>query len=411
MIEKTEPIPRLTKIWAQHFRSIESLELQLSPLTVLVGPNASGKSNIADVPVFVSEALLHGLDSAVAARGGAGLRRDTEDVSVDLCIDLPDAQVDYGFSTRIDGNGRQKVMRESATAALHQVPSDKISVEVKEGRFTRPLEGEPSDIVRSSLWNLADRYFDVWGTDPDGLAMPFRAIMGLLYGHKMETVVNFRIAASFLGAVKAYRIFPDTLRYPQPISSSVFLDNDGKNLASILLGMKEDHPERFADLIAALNHLVPSITYVETEQVGGHLAIKFTHKSEEGGTEKILVAFHESDGTLRILGLLAALYQEPHPALAIIEEPEIAVHPGAMAYIAELMNEVASLRMQLLVTTHSPDFLDMVPADCIRAVELTEAGTIAAPIAEYQREAIRKKLFTPGEIHRAEGLQISRKYV
>lgn len=411
MIEKVEKIPRLTKIRVQHFRSIESLELQLSPLTVLVGPNASGKSNIADIPAFVSDALLHGLDSAIAARGGAGLRRDTEDISVDLRIDLQDAQVDYGFSTRIESNGRQKVMRETASAALHQAPSDKITVEVKEGRFIRPSEGELSDIVRAPLWNLTDIYFDVWGLDPNGLAMPFRAIMGLLYGHKMEVVINFRIAASFLGAVKSYRIFPDALRYPQPISNNVFLDNDGKNLASILLGMKENHPDRFADLISALNHLVPSITYVEIEQVGGHLAINFTHKSEESGREKILVAFHESDGTLRILGLLAALYQEPHPVLSIIEEPEIAIHPGAMAYIAELMNEVASLRMQLLVTTHSPDFLDMVPADCIRAVELTESSTIAAPIAEYQREAIRKKLFTPGELHRAEGLQISRKYV
>ncbi len=411
MIEKVEKIPRLTKIRAQHFRSIESLELQLSPLTVLVGLNASGKSNIADIPAFVSDALLHGLDSAIAARGGSGLRRDTEDISVDLCIDLQDAQVDYGFSIRIENNGRQKVMRETASGALYQVPSDKISVEVKEGRFTRPSEGELSDIVRSPLWDLADMYFDVWGTDPDGLAMPFRGIMAFLYGHKMEVVINFRIAASFLRAVKSYRIFPDTLRYPQPISNNVFLDNDGKNLASILLGMKENHPHRFADLISVLNHLVPSITYVEIEQVGGHLAINFTHKSEESGREKILVAFHESDGTLRILGLLAALYQEPHPVLSIIEEPEIAIHPGAMAYIAELMNEVASLRMQLLVTTHSPDFLDMVPADCIRAVELTESSTIAAPIAEYQREAIRKKLFTPGELHRAEGLQISRKYV
>ena len=97
--------------------------------------------------------------------------------------------------------------------------------------------------------------------------------------------------------------------------------------------------------------------------------------------------------------------------MQVIEEPETAVHPGALAYLAELMHDVAEQRMPLIVTTHSPDFLDMVPADCIRAVELTEAGTIAAPIAEYQREAIRKKLFTPGELHRAEGLQISRKYV
>ena len=410
MTEESEKIPRLTKIWARNFRSIESLELELAPLTVLVGPNASGKSNIADIPAFASEALLHGLDFAITARGGAGLRRGTEDISIDLSIDLQDAQVDYGFSTRIESNGRQKVMRETASAALHQVPSDKITVEVKEGRFTRPSEGQLSDIVRPPLWNLTDIYFDVWGSDPNGLAMPFRGIMGLLYGHKMETVVNFRIASSFLGAVKSYRIFPDALRYPQQISGNAFLDADGKNLASILLDMKENHPENFAELISALNHLVPSIIDIDAEQAGGHLAINFTHKSDESGRKRVLVAFQESDGTLRILGLLAVLYQEPHPVLAIIEEPEIAIHPGALAYIAELMDEVASLRMQLLVTTHSPDFLDLVPVNSIRAVELSDRGTIAEPIADDQRNAVANKLFTPGELHSMEGLRVSGRF-
>ena len=123
----------------------------------------------------------------------------------------------------------------------------------------------------------------------------------------------------------------------------------------------------------------------------------------------VLEGFQESDGTLRLLGLLVALYQQA-PGLKVIEEPELTIHPGALAYIAELMEEVATERMSLLVTTHSPDFLDLVPVNSIRAVEMTDGGTIAGLVAEDQRNAVTKKLFTPGELHSMEGLRVSGRF-
>ena len=114
-----------------------------------------------------------------------------------------------------------------------------------------------------------------------------------------------------------------------------------------------------------------------------------------------------SDGTLYVLGILLAVYQPRPPTLVGLEEPETAIHPGAAAALAETIQE-AGLRTQVLVTTHSPDLITRFDTDSLRAVERIDGLTVIAPIAKEQREAIRLRLFTAGELHRIEGLRPSR---
>ena len=75
MNNPAENRPRITRVWAKNFRSIENLDLQLDPLTVLVGPNASGKSNITDVLRFLSDTVRTGLESALTDRRGDQVAR------------------------------------------------------------------------------------------------------------------------------------------------------------------------------------------------------------------------------------------------------------------------------------------------------------------------------------------------
>ena len=82
----------------------------------------------------------------------------------------------------------------------------------------------------------------------------------------------------------------------------------------------------------------------------------------------------------------------------------MAIHPGAMAVLAETMKE-ASLRGQLLVSTHSPDLINLLPLDSIRAVTAEDGSTRVGRIAEHQLRAVKDKLFLPGELHSLEGLQ------
>lgn len=112
----------------------------------------------------------------------------------------------------------------------------------------------------------------------------------------------------------------------------------------------------------------------------------------------------ESDGTIRILGILSALLQNPSQPFVSIEEPEANIHPGALAVLAGVIDE-ASLRSQVLVTTHSPDMLDHLPVESFLVVEKVGDTTHVGPLDASQIASVRKRLFTPGELFRMEGLQ------
>jgi predicted ATPase len=124
-----------------------------------------------------------------------------------------------------------------------------------------------------------------------------------------------------------------------------------------------------------------------------------------------------SDGTLRALGVLTALFQATlrngsHVPLVGIEEPEMAVHPGAAGVLRDAL-KVASASTQVVVTSHSPDLLDdkEVVADWILGVVSENGETKIGPIDEADRSVIRDRLFTAGELLRQGQLLPDRKHL
>ena len=105
----------------------------------------------------------------------------------------------------------------------------------------------------------------------------------------------------------------------------------------------------------ALGLLVPGVSDIRVVPAGGYLVVELKHDDIAGGAWLDLSL--ESDGTVRLLALLVALYQPEPPPVIGIEEPELMVHPGALEVLAELINE-AAWSSQIVVTTHSPEFVD-----------------------------------------------------
>jgi predicted ATPase len=101
---------------------------------------------------------------------------------------------------------------------------------------------------------------------------------------------------------------------------------------------------------------------------------------------------------------VTALLQEPPVPVLGIEEPELTVHPGAIPLLYDFLRQ-ASLRSQVLVTTHSPELLDLMSAEDVRVVLRGQEGTSVAPMSAAQRDAVRNGLMTLGEVMRTEGLQ------
>jgi predicted ATPase len=180
------------------------------------------------------------------------------------------------------------------------------------------------------------------------------------------------------------------------------MDGHGSNWASIL----KDQPVRSwkPELIGALQKLTNDIEDIKIAQAAGYLVVQFRHAHKNGLKPKWFDAAQESDGTLRVAGIVTALLQEPPVPLIGVEEPELTVHPGAIPLLYDFLKQ-ASRRSQVLVTTHSPELLDQMEVEDVRVVVRDRKGTTISPMAGPQRSAVRERLLTLGEVLRTEGLQ------
>ena len=144
MAAEPEPQPSITKVWAKNFRSIEYAELELDPLTVLVGPNASGKSNLLDILGFLGDAVRDGLETAITRRGGIdsiGRRSPTGRVlgpEIGFQFENSTTTLKYSVALARRGKGEFRVRREFAKLESNDPSVGPTEVEFKNGRLTKP---------------------------------------------------------------------------------------------------------------------------------------------------------------------------------------------------------------------------------------------------------------------------------
>ncbi len=199
-----------------------------------------------------------------------------------------------------------------------------------------------------------------------------------------------------------YSIFPDRLREPQKFDPTHPMSEHGENWVSIL--KEQPSGASKTELVAALAKLTGDVEDVRVEPVGGYLSVQFKHAVKDTKRPKWFDSAQESDGTLRVAGIITALSQSPSLTLVGIEEPELTVHPGAIPMIFDFLQQ-ASSRSQVLVTTHSPELLDLVDPDDVRVVERRQGVTTVGSLATRQIEAVRTRLMSLGELVRTEGAQ------
>ena len=205
------------------------------------------------------------------------------------------------------------------------------------------------------------------------------------------------------GIFSIYTLSPDKLRTPQPLTKGQALSEAGDNLASVL---HDDFPagsEARISLCNAFSAIVDGAIDFRVRNAGSRLVIEIDHR-QPGGKEHYFDAAVESDGTLRILALLAALYQKRRPSLTIIEEPELHLHPGAMGVLVEVLRE-ASERGQVLVTTQSADLMNELESDELRVVEKIDGVTHIGPVDDEYRKTVEMELFKPGDLIRVRGFR------
>lgn len=390
---------RLTRVWARNFRSIRDLDLDLGSLTVLVGPNASGKSNVLDVLRFIKNTFESNLDSAIGTRQGiVALRRSspgggTRDVEIGIEVELPKFRMRYSFVLG-SRSGVYRVKREQGKFTSTSGRDLIAEFEIKEGRVVKPkdLNYPLFDTSELSLQKFAH------------VLLPIRINQVDFPRDSDITVEDYYGALVTIGGMRFYRLFPDAMREPSKPLNERALFEDGSNLASVLRAMVKSKSRMIEEINGNLGQVVPGLKGLDVQQSGGFLIVKIRHGVGHNSSRvSTFDLTQESDGTVRLLGLLTAFYQEGYASLIGLEEPELTVHPGALPVLADVMVE-ASSRTQVVATTHSPDLIDRLPIESLRAVEMRNGCTEVGPVSQAQSKAVVNGLFTSGELHSMEGL-------
>jgi predicted ATPase len=363
----------IERVWVKNYRSLADVEVNLEPLTVLVGHNGAGKSNLVDVLRFIRDALQLGLDTALIKRGGLSSLYCwgvVDNVEIGVQIKTGDIQGIYTFTLGLNQRGDYIVKQESCRIKW-------------------------SDNEEEAIFSMDQGR---WVHHPQNLDLPIQT--STLNLPLIADIVPFNHLYVFLTAMGFYNIFPNSLTEPQKPANPFPLDEHGTNMASALRRMLTSRS--MPDLRKAIQTIIPGAGIFHVREVSGYLVPMLIHAQLD---DAIGFDFsQESDGTLRMLGILVALYQYPPRTLITLEEPELNIHPGALRLLWDEI-EHASSRSQIILTTHSPDLLDMCQADHLRVVEKIDGVTHIGPIEQTQKQAIQERLFAPGELLQAEGLR------
>jgi predicted ATPase len=374
----------LTRVVVQNYKSIRSCDVTLGPLTFLVGPNGSGKSNFLDALRFVADALSGSLEQAARRRGGIGE------------ILLRHSDLDHGIGFRLEFRLSQSVAGHYAFELSSL--GENASVTSEECFITdtgRPGSDEFYTIIDG---RLAD----------SSLAIAPLMDSDRLYLTRVSGVPAFRPVFDALSRMSFYELSPAELRQLQTPGAPDHLARDGTNLPSVLRKLESDNPEVMERVRTYLSQVVPAIVDVRYARLGPFESVEFVQEGVPG-ERSTFFATNMSDGTLRSLAILVALFQNGNghgPLLVGLEEPETALHPAAAEVLLDSLREASESR-QILVTSHSPDLLDRggVNDAEILAVVSEQGQTRIGAIEEASRSVLRDGLFGAGELLRMDQLR------
>jgi len=375
----------VTKIKASNFKSFEDFELDLNNFNVLIGGNASGKSNFVEIFQFLRDIANYDLEKAIYMHGGFeylpniyigkskelkigitsdlkkkfAIEKKTPETKDKIIIGVQILELDYEisikFSDKKDGNrvSNEVIVFKCNFWELEENENEKLEETKKIGEGSIELSNvsgkikfnliidndiplEKNDLIPDTLIKLVEKILE------DGL-------YSLISSPLSSLPVPWK---SIFTNLKVYDFDPKKSKETVKITGSYGLDEDGQNMSIILQDILNDDEEsrKFYNFI---QDLLPFIEKIDVKSFFDKSLI-FRLKEKRNKTD-FLPASELSDGTINIIALIIALYHERVPFI-IIEEPERNIHPFLISKIVEMVKE-SSKRKQVILTTHSPEIL------------------------------------------------------
>ena len=350
--------PRIEYLKVQNFRALREVEFKnLTPMTVLLGPNGSGKSTVFDVFAFLAESFEVGLRRAWDRRGRAKelkTRGDEKPVMIEIKYRERPRTPLITYHLAVDE-------RASAPVVVHEW------LRWKRGRYGAPFrfleyQNGQGRAISGETPDAEDQRVEIPLKSPGLLAVN---ALGQFQEHPRVAALRDFIMGWHVSYLSA-----ESARGQPEAGPHERLTRTGDNLANVIQYLGEQHPSRLERIFDTLRERVPRIERVLAETMqDGRLLLQI---KDAPFIQPVLARF-ASDGTLKMLAYLVLLYDPKPPPFIGIEEPENFLHPRLLYELAEECRE-ASERTQLLVTTHSPFFLDALRPEEVRILWRNEGG-------------------------------------
>ncbi|GEE02714.1 ATPase [Gordonia spumicola] len=354
----TSPTSIVESLHVKNYRLLRDVRFtKLSPFTVLLGANGSGKSTVFDVFAFLHEAFTDGIGPAWDRRNRmAGIRSVDSDGPV---------SIELKYRAELDGKSR-------LATYLLVVGEDEVGAPVIEQEklswTVAPGSGRPKEILSFSrgigrTWDEATQR-----EDHEELASPTLlavTALGQFRSHPRIQYLREFISGWYLSYVSA-----DSTRTTPVSGPQRRLSRNGDNLPNVIQYLQERHPQRLDEIFEVLSKQVPQLEKVtSTVLADGRLLLQLKDRAFASS----VISRFVSDGTLKLLAYLTVLYDPEPPRVIGIEEPENQLHPALLRPLAESMRAV-TVNSQVMVTTHSRDFVDALHPEELWIVSRGEDG-------------------------------------
>ena len=400
----------IDRIRVENFKSYRNLDVRLGPLNVLIGANASGKSNFVELFRFLRDIAVQGLDDAISLQGGVqyllnaqdeGVRRLSFSVSadsthkfyisrqndkteVDETFGVHTRKVAYNFLINFHEDEQSEILEDSVSlqCGFVRLDTDKDgefgpTEELGEGTIALSANrgGMPKcDLQLPSAVELQEN--DI--LQPGAIASEEDTRPALLLErHFLHIPVFFHPSRVFWDREIAIHNFNSPLaKKPVEVRGRANLEEDGSNLALVLRRALKDKESR-QQFLRLYRDLLQFVTKVDVEEHDRSLILKL---GESYVPNLMFPATLVSDGTIDAAALVVALYFQDR-AVVVIEEPEKNLHPYLIAKLAAMLEDVSEQK-QIVVTTHSPELVKHVEREHILLVSRGKDGnsTISKPV-------------------------------
>ena len=390
----------ITKLTVENFKSFDKLEVELRPFNIVVGSNASGKSNFLDVFRFLRDIEASSLENAIGIRGGGEILRnfnidenqvlricvETDDIKrrivyieQDRTIGMESSRTTYEFSIQFDeSDSGYRVLTDSLTeqfTMLEIFSTDAPADSEAESQLSRLFHWEVWDLANSDDQRSLGKGRTSYNRDGDSIDclvelppnLPFteqdlsldridrrnlRRPQEVMLEQRPVTLFLWAAAGS-LARISAYDFDPSKAQLAVPLTGSRELDASAENLPVVLREILR-RPESKKRLINLVSVLLPFVHDLDVDEFGfGQLITMLTERFSDK-SHRLAAAF-ASDGTIACLALVVALYFQEN-AVAVFEEPDRHIHPHLASQVMQMMNEVTG-NTQIIVTTHNAELL------------------------------------------------------